>query len=408
MAVASIGVGPDARVIGLIGAAHFGSHFFHLVLPPLFPLLKGALGVTYAELGLLMTLFFAASGLAQTPAGFLVDRLGADRVLIGGLAMLAGAILLSGLVPGYAALLPLVLLAGLGNSVFHPADYAILSHRVAPNRMARAFSVHTIGGTLGWAAAPAVVVALAELASWRTALVVAGLIGLAIVALLALFRDDLRYALATPGPRAAARATHHAAYLRLLLSAPVLMCFGFFALYATALMALQGFLPLGLSRAHAVPLVVATATITAFMLGSAAGTIAGGILADRRGGYRAIIAGGLGASAAVILVLGYLAVPDALLLALVGLAGAASGLITPSRDMLVRAAAPPGASGKVFGFVYSGLDLGGTLAPLLVGLLMDMRQPRAVFWVVAVATAAGILLVGSAPRPARAAALPAA
>lgn len=401
MSAASIGVARDVRVISLIGVAHFASHFFHLVLPPLFPLLKDALGVSYAELGLLMTLFFAASGLAQTPAGFLVDRIGAERVLIGGLTLLAGAVLLCGLAPGYLALLPLVVLAGLGNSVFHPADYAILSHRVAHARMARAFSVHTIGGTLGWAAAPVLVVTIAHLASWRAALVTAGLIGLAIAALLVFCRTELRYELAA-APHAPGR-PHHARHLRLLLSAPILMCLAFFTFLAIALMALQGFLPLGLNRVHEVPLLLASTTVTAFMLGSAAGTLAGGILADRSGGYRAIIGGGLGASAVVILALGYLAVPDVLLLVLVALAGAASGLVTPSRDMLVRAAAPPGAAGKVFGFVYSGLDLGGTLAPLIVGLLMDAGQPRAVFWVVALATLLCILMVSGtarAPRPA--------
>jgi MFS family permease len=403
MSAGGDGVARDARVIGLIGVAHFASHFFHLALPPLFPLLKDVLGVSYAELGLLMTLFFAASGLAQTPAGFLVDRIGAERVLIGGLTLLATGILLCGLAPGYWAMLPLALLAGIGNSVFHPADYAILSHRVAPARMARAFSVHTIGGTLGWAAAPALVVTVAELFSWRAALVTAGLIGLAITALLLLFRAELRYATAPPA-RAQGRA-HHAGYLRLLASGPILMCFGFFTLIAVAIMALQGFLPLGLVRVHEVPLLVASATITAFMLGSAGGTLVGGILADLRGNFRGIISSGLGISGLLILALGYLDLPDLLLFPLVGVAGAAAGLITPSRDMLVRAAAPPGATGKVFGFVYSGLDLGGTAAPLLVGLLMDMGQPRAVFWVVALASLACIAMVGGATRAARPATL---
>src|SRR3954453_23039653 len=167
----------DLPVIGLIGAAHFGSHFFQLVLPPLFPLLKVAFGVSYTELGLLMTLFFASSGLAQTPAGFLVDRIGAAPVLIGGLSLLAGGALLAGLVPSYTVLMPVTVLMGLGNSVFHPSDYAILSPRTTPARMARAFSVHTVGGTLGWAAAPVVVLALASASSWRGGPVATGLAG---------------------------------------------------------------------------------------------------------------------------------------------------------------------------------------------------------------------------------------
>ena len=169
MSQAIAAAGRDVRVISLVGAAHFSSHFYHLVLPPLFPVLKDAFGVSYAELGLLMTLFFGASGLAQTPAGFLVDRIGADRVLIGGVALLATAMGLCAFAPSYAALLPLAVLAGIGNSVFHPADYAILTHRVTPGRMARAYSVHTIGGTLGWAAAPLFVVGIARwpAGEWR-------------------------------------------------------------------------------------------------------------------------------------------------------------------------------------------------------------------------------------------------
>ena len=144
----------DLPVIGLIGAAHFSSHFFQLVLPPLFPLLKDTLGVGYTELGLLMTAFFATSGLCQTPAGFLVDRVGAARVLIGGMALLSSGAVLAAFAPGYLALLPVAVVMGLGNSVFHPADYAILARRVSPARTARAFSIHTVGGTLGWAMAP--------------------------------------------------------------------------------------------------------------------------------------------------------------------------------------------------------------------------------------------------------------
>jgi MFS family permease len=398
MSALATGAGSDVRVIGLVSVGHFSSHFSHLVLPPLFPLLKDALGVSYAELGLLMTLFFAASGLAQTVAGILVDRWGADRVLIGGTLLLGGALMAMSLATSYAVLLPLAVLAGIGNCVFHPADYAILSHRVSPPLMARAFSAHTLGGTLGWAAAPAFVVAVAELAGWRVALATASLVILAIGTALLLQRGELRY-----GPESSPGRPPISGSARFLdlLTLPIVLCFLFFCMLAMALMALQSFLPLALNVVHGVPLIVATTTLTAFMLGSALGTVFGGVLADRRREHQRIITAGLLATAAIVLVLGQVALPTVALWAAVGAAGFCTGMTTPSRDMLIRACAPPGASGTVFGFVYSGLDLGGTLAPLLIGLLMDRHYPGAVFWVVAIVSAVAVLTVGSTRPPRR-------
>lgn len=396
MTVAEQPVARDVAVIGLVGTAHFSSHFFHLVLPPLFPLLRSSLDVSFAELGLLMTLFFATSGLAQTPAGFLVDRHGGQRVLIGGVTLLAVAIGLMSLAPSYPWLLPLAVAAGLGNAVFHPADYAILGQRVSAARMGRAFSVHTIGGTLGWALAPAFVILVAERTNWRTALAAAAALGLAVALLLWLRRADIVHRPLTE-PHAAGGSL--GTRLRLLRTLPVLACFLFFALLALSFMALQNFMPLALHQLHAVPLPVATATLTAFMLGSALGTAAGGVLADRHGRHQAMIAGGMLLGAAILLAVGYLPLPPAGLLLLVAAAGFALGAMTPSRDMLVRAAAPPGASGKVFGFVYSGLDLGGTIAPVLVGLLLDAGRPRAVFWVIALASLLAVAVALGVPRP---------
>ncbi len=405
MTVVEQPVARDVAVIGLVGTAHFSSHFFHLVLPPLFPLLRESLGVSYAELGFVMTLFFATSGLAQTPAGFLVDRHGATRVLIGGVTLLAAAIGLMSLVPSYPWLLPLAVAAGLGNSVFHPADYAILGQRVSPTRMGRAFSVHTIGGTLGWALAPAFVIVVAEATGWRSALAAAAALGLAVALLLLRRRADIVHHPRVT-PTGAAGPTRDR--LRLFLAGPILACFLFFCLLAMSFMAMQSFMPLALHQLHDVPLAVATATLTAFMLGSALGTAAGGVLADRHGQHQAIIAAGMLVGAGILLSVGYLPLPAPSLLALVAAAGFALGAMTPSRDMLVRAAAPPGASGKVFGFVYSGLDLGGTIAPALVGLLLDAGRPRAVFWVIAlasllaVAVALGVRTPPARPAPAAA------
>ncbi|BCX17161.1 MAG: MFS transporter [Geminicoccaceae bacterium] len=380
----------DLEVIGLVGLAHLGSHFFHLVLPPLFPSLREAFGVSWTELGLLLTVFFVTSGLAQTPAGFLVDRVGAVRVLAGGLALLGIGALLAALSPSYLLLLPAAALLGLGNSVFHPADYAILGHRVTPTRMARAFSVHTIGGTIGWAAAPVVMAALATTFGWRTALLVASCLGLGLAALVLARRDGLetpshreRTAAGVQGPSPSA--------LTVLGSRPVLLCFAFFALQATGVIALQGFMPLALGKLWGFELVIAATTVTAFMIGSAFGTALGGVLADKTGNRHGIIATGLGLAALLILVPAHTDLPLPLLWAVVAIAGALHGATTPSRDLLVRAAAPPGSSGKVFGFVYSGLDLGATIAPAIAGRLLDAGAPEGLFWLAAIATALSVV-----------------
>lgn len=398
MTTAIAAPGRDLEVIGLVGLAHLGSHFFHLVLPPLFPFLRDAFAVTYVELGLLVTLFFVSSGLAQTPAGFLVDRVGAARVLAGGLGLLGTGALLAAFAPGYAFLLPAAVLLGLGNSVFHPSDYAILAHHVAPGRMARAFSVHTVGGTVGWAVAPVVMATLGTLAGWRVALLAAAVLGLTLAGLVLARRDGLETPAHRPDP---ARAGGAAAFeLQTLASRPVLLCFAFFAFQATGVIALQGFLPLALGKLWGLELVTAATTVTAFMLGSALGTIAGGVLADRTTSRHGIIAGGLGLAAALVLVPGWLDLPLPVLWLVIGTAGALHGMTTPSRDLLVRSAAPPGSSGKVFGFVYSGLDLGATFAPAIAGFLLDSGRPQGLFLLVAIATVLAVVAAASVrPQP---------
>src|SRR5690242_18604066 len=216
--------------MGLIGVAHFFSHFLQLTLPPLFPLLKTVFGVPYVALGLAMTVFYAASGIGQTLSGFLVDRIGALRVLLAGMALFAAAIAGAGLVPSYWLLLPVALLAGLGNSVFHPADYSILNSSVDPRRIGRGYSVHAVSGSLGYAAAPLVVVGLAAHFGWRAALVSIGSVGLTVVLVLVSQRGALG------GARAAERSRGTVARdVRMLLTGPILAAFAYFALIATAL-----------------------------------------------------------------------------------------------------------------------------------------------------------------------------
>ncbi|HTG10243.1 MAG TPA: MFS transporter [Candidatus Eisenbacteria bacterium] len=394
--VAAPGFGNDVRVIGLIASAHFFSHFFQLTLPPLFPLLKEVWGVPYVALGLAMSVFYGASGVGQPLSGFLVDRVGAHRVLLGGMALFSASIALAGLVPAYWLLLPVAFLAGLGNSVFHPADYSILNASVDPRRIGRGYSVHAISGNLGWAVAPSVVVGLTAHFGWRVALVTVGAAGLAVVSVLA---TQLR---AFAGGPATARARSSTGReVRLLLTAPILSAFAYFALIATALIGLQTFGVTTLMRIYDTPLALATGALTAFLVGGASGILAGGLLADRTRRHDVVAVAGLVTAAGFMMLLATGAVAPALLPVILGVTGFCHGATGPSRDMLVRSATPPGASGKVFGFVYSGLDLGSCLTPLAFGWLLDHGDPRLLLVAVGILMLCTIATVVQVRRTAR-------
>src|SRR5439155_11127862 len=270
--------GQDIKVIGLVGAAHFMSHFFQIVLPPIFPLLKDTFGVGYAELGIIMTLMYATSGLMQTPAGILVDRLGAAPVLIGGLGLYSAAVLLYGFAPNIWVLAALAVIAGLGNCVFHPADYAILSARVEATRLGRAYGVHNFAGSLGWAAAPIAVLTLTSLFGWRVGLASLGALGLLLTLYLVVQAASLTIERPTRGSsELAARSA------KTLLSQPILVCFGYFTLLAIATVALQAFLPSSLVSGVGVSFEVANSALTGSLVGSALAMFAGAIIADRVG-----------------------------------------------------------------------------------------------------------------------------
>ena len=394
----------DVRVVGWISAGHFLSHYYQLVLPPLFPILLLEFGTGYTELGLMMSLMYATSGLAQTPAGILVDRFGPHRVLFAGLALLAGGIVLCSLSTSYWMMTAALMLSGLGNSVFHPADFAILSGRVSAQRLGRAFSMHMLGGTLGWAAAPGSVLLLVEFIPWRAAVCIVGAVGLAFTALMWLQRHDFAPATDRPSRTSPSRSPRETdAGLGVVLAPAVLLCLAYFILLSLGLTAIQTFLPATLAALHETPLTVAGAALTAFLLGSGAGTVIGGMLADRFGAHDRIVAVGLTAAAAAILVVHAVGLSGAGLMTVVAISGFAAGMTMPSRDMLVRAAAPEGARGRVFGFTYSGLEIGGALAPTAVGALLDGGHAGLVLPSVAgilVLTVMAALLVRLGRRPA--------
>lgn len=382
----------DARVIGLVGLAHGVSHFYHLILAAVFPWLKPAFGLSYAQLGLLMTVFFVVSGVGQAMAGFIVDRVGATRVLIGGLSLLAIAALVLAGAQGYPMLLGGSLIAGLGNSVFHPADYTLLNQRVSKARLAHGFSVHGISGNLGWAAAPVFLGGVAAMSSWRTAVLASAVIPCAMLLLIFFNRHALR---ADPiAPKAPGQPQEGAfAFLRL---PTVWMCFGFFFLSSIALGGIQSFASTSLVALYHVSLASATTAYTAYMLASAGGMVAGGFVASRSRYHDRVIVIAFALAAALAVLLALTLVPGWMVVPLMGAIGMASGVAGPSRDLLIRSAAPPNATGRVFGVVYSGLDSGLAVGPLMFGALMDAHHPSWVFLCIglfqalAIVTAVGV------------------
>jgi MFS family permease len=396
----------DSWVIGLVSTAHGVSHFFQLVLPPLFPLLKDVLGVSYQQLGLLTMAFYATSCVAQPAAGFLVDRFGARQILLCGLTLVAGATALIGLAPNFALLFPLSVLAGLGNSVFHPADFAILNAQVGGKRLGRAYGIHGVAGNIGWALAPMISVGLAAAIGWRSALVAMGVAGLALAVFLAL-RSELHEQEHTARARKAEQAAGLAASVRALFALPIVMCFTYFALLATSMVGLQTFEIPATMMLYDVSMALATAALTAFLVGGSAGILAGGVIADRATRHHRVAVAGLtlGAGGVALLASGH--VPHLLIVPLFALIGIALGATLPSRDLIVKESTPPGASGKVYGFVYSGLDVGAATIPILFGWLLDHQLARWVYIVAIIALLLSMLTIANM-RPRRAPAMAAA
>ena len=400
----------DAATISLIGLAHGTSHFFQLLLAPLFPVFITEFGLSYAELGLLVTLFYAVSGVGQALAGFVVDRIGARPVLLASMTFFCAAALAASLAQGFWTLAIAAGLSGLGNAPLHPSDFTILNKRVSVPRLGHAYSVHGISGNLGWGAAPAFLLGITALTgSWRLACVGAAVVALLVLAALVLGRSALddgagRAAVAAPSDRPGPAAEHAMAFLRL---PAVWLCFSFFFWSTVALSAIQGFAGPALGRMHDLPLSTTAYVVTGYMLCGAAGMVVGGFLVARVDTLERTIALALTASAALLLLVASGAVPGVLALGVVSIAGFGTGVAGPSRDMLIRRATPPGATGRVYGTVYSGLDLGFALAAPLFGMLLDQGRPGSVFTGSALALLAAVgsaALVGRQRRPRAAAA----
>lgn len=390
----------DARTIGLVGVAHGTSHFFHLLLPPLFPAFIAQFQLGYAELGWLVTLFFVVSGIGQALAGFVVDRVGARPVLLAALGFFVLAALAAASAQGYAGLALAALLAGLGNAPFHPADFTILNRRVSPARIGHAFSVHGITGNLGWAAAPLFLVGLSELTgSWRLAYVGMALVAAAVLLLMFVHRDAIDDRAAGEWPRRAAAAAAPAqarpvepassfAFLRL---PEIWLCFSFFLFSTAALAAVQSFASPALGQMYGLPLSTTVLVVTVYMLVASAGMVLGGFLVPRFPDVERTVSLAVAASALLLVLAGSGAVPGMVALACVALAGLGSGLAGPSRDLMIKRASPPGATGRVYGTVYSGLDTGFAIGAPVFGLFMDHGHPQGVFFGAAAALLAAIV-----------------
>ena len=383
----------DARTIGLIGLAHGTSHFFHMLLPPLFPWLIQEFHLSYSELGLLVSVFFVISGVGQALAGFVVDRVGARPVLFLALCSFALAALAAGFAQGYTGIMLAAALAGLGNAPFHPVDFTILNKRVSPQRLGHGFSVHGISGNLGWAAAPVFLAGIATATgSWRTAALAAAVLAGSVLALLLWQRDaidDRQGAWAHQAQGGAGAPTEHPmAFLRL---PSVWLCFSFFFWSTCALSAIQSFASPALQQMYGLPLSATALVVTGYMLCGAAGMVVGGFLVGRVQRLEKIIGICLMASAVQLVLVGSGALPSMVALALASLAGLGTGLAGPSRDMLIKRAAPPGATGRVYGTVYSGLDLGFALAAPVFGAMLDRGLTGGIFHGAALTLALGVV-----------------
>ena len=376
----------DATVIGLIAFGHGMSHFFQLLLAPLFPFIKDELGVSYAALGFLVAVFYAISGVVQPLAGFVVDRYGARSVLLAGVALFIAGILVQATATSYAMLAVGAALGGLGNSVFHPADFAILNARVSAPRLGYAFSAHGVVGYVGYAIAPVFSVAIGAAYGWRAALLAGAVLGVALLVLLALHARYLHIDLKPRKHSIRSEAS-------VLFTAPVVLCFVYFAVFAAGLTGLQSFGVSAMIEQFSIAATAASSALTAYLVSAAIGILAGGFVAARVTRHDLIAAGGMAINALAVLLIAMNQIPVALLPAALALAGFASGMVAPSRDLIVRASTPPGAAGRVFGFVYSGLDVGSLATPVFYGWMLDHSLPSGVFYTAAAFTGLAMLTV---------------
>ncbi len=356
----------DATIIALVGLAHAASHFGHLLLVPLFPIFMTEFGLSYSQLGLLVSTFFVVSGIGQVSAGFVVDKIGARPMLFAALALFVAASLLGFVATGYGGLLAVAALAGLANATFHPVDFTILNQRVSAPRLGYAFSAHGLTGNLGWALAPVFFVGISALSHWRTAYLAATALYVGIWLLLFVQRDKLLTKVAVAHPDHPAE--HSMAFMKLPV---VWWCFGFFFLSTMTLAVVQSFSVSILKALHGISFESATLTLTAYMLCGALGMFVGGFVAARSRHSDRVVAWSMSCGAVLLALCGSGLLGATLTMVVLASTGFAVGIGGPSRDMMIKKATPKGATGRVYGLVYSGLDTGFAISPVVFGVFMD-------------------------------------
>ncbi|MFN3890952.1 MAG: MFS transporter [Beijerinckiaceae bacterium] len=370
----------ELKTVGLVSFAHLLSHLYMLALPPLFIFVREDLNVSFVSLGLSVTAYAVTTGLLQTPMGFLVNRIGGGKVLAGGLFLNAAAIAAVAFTTEYWQIIALMLLAGVGSSVFHPADYSILAARVEPQRLGRALATHALGGNLGFVAAPPLVVALAAMFGWRSALLIVGGGGMILAIALAFQMSAIGQ------PKGAEKKQD--SWRRLVRSPAILLLFVFYTLSAAANSGIVHFSVSAFSEIYGLPVATAAIALTTYQVLSMLAVLPGGWLADRFENHELVLAVCMAGSAAFLLLCGSGALPFAAVLASIAVAGALHGLVNASRDISVRGAAKDVSVGTVFGFVTTGYSAGQIIGPALYGLILDLGRPQLVF----VASAAFSLL----------------
>jgi FSR family fosmidomycin resistance protein-like MFS transporter len=387
---------PYTRVVGAVCAAHFVSHYYIILLAPLLPFVREEYGVSYTQIGFAFAAFNIVSAVLQTPAGFLVDRLGARALLIAGLAVGASAFVIAGLIDSFWVMIAMFAVAGVGNTVYHPADYALLSHHVPSDRIGQAFSLHTFAGMAGSAAAPVTLLMMQSVWGWRGAFIGAGIFGFVVAAILLAIRDQNSAQTSAALPRRSSE--KDVASWRLLLSAPILLNLVFFVLLAMMSGGLYNYSVVALGALYDTPVATANAALSGNLLWSAIGVLIGGVLVGRTTRHGGVAAIGLAAIAFFTGLIAEFNFGALALIAVMSLSGLFSGIIMPSRDMIVREVTPPGSFGKVFGFVTTGFNIGGIISPLIFGAIMDHGNPRLVFVAVAAFSLVAIITVATRPR----------
>ncbi len=385
MTAATADIRNDFKILGLICGGHFLSHYYMLALPALFIFFHKDLGISYTLLGFVLSARYLATGVAQILSGFLVDRHGAMRILLAGLFLMVTAMGLLAFVTSFWLILVLVLLAGLGDAVFHPADYAILNGSLSEGRMGRAFSVHTFSGHLGFAAAPTFITVVATYWNWQTAILISAAAGYVVWLFIVIFRaslkDDVLDSLAKNKDKEDAPGDTLGDHARLLMSRPVLLLFAFFAMASLGNSGLHSFAIPALNALHGTSAVEAGFAVGAYMLVSSFAVLAGGWVSDNIHRQDLFAAMAYVAAIIAVLIIALLPLHYLLLVVLLGFAGFCHGVIRPARDLMVREVAPEGSTGKVFGFVFTGQNVGGGIAPIILGTAMDTLPPQWIFYI---------------------------